>query len=686
MRALRLAFLLVAVVFLLPGGLLVRRAYLGADAEEQARRRDVAELRFREIERELTALLEQEEARSFAEYRHLYLPENQLQALSVAAARSPLADLPTQPWVLGYFQVDLDGSVHTPLVPTAAERDLAGAALVEAPSPEAVRRDAEIKDLLDRHLRRPLMPPEQLIESHSLSQGPGTTRQVGKPPAQKKSRAKSILETTLGRSDRKKSRSPQRKVSSAYNVEGFEQGVNQSVLDRNSGVLQQDDLQVSRDASWTSARGAPAPAAAEESRYEAKQELEDLEQVRGETNTGLNGRFQSEPSGLDDDIVFGGRLDESARDFVQAIAPVRLEVLVDPFHGQLAGSDRLILVRSIFVESRSYRQGFILDLPALQAWLLGRLAPAAADVDWHVGLTAPPMPATEGSAYRHRFAEPFGTLWATTVVLGASSFGGRQWVVLLSVLAVLGGGLGLLAAYRMVMVTVAFADRRNDFVSAVTHELKTPLTAIRLYSEMLLQGVATSEPKQRQYHQTIHAESERLTRLVENVLELARLEKGTRSLQEQVGPVDPVLRELTELLGPHVQEQGFELVVEIEPDLPSVKMDRDALLQVLMNLVENALKYSKDADEKVITLSAAREGERVAVRVGDRGPGVPTKQLRHVFEPFRRLDPELTRRAKGTGLGLALVKGLVDLMGGRVEGRNLEPSGFEVSVTLQAAA
>jgi signal transduction histidine kinase len=236
----------------------------------------------------------------------------------------------------------------------------------------------------------------------------------------------------------------------------------------------------------------------------------------------------------------------------------------------------------------------------------------------------------------------------------------------------------------MVSVAVLFAERRSNFAAAVSHELKTPLTAIRMYAEMLRDGMVP-ERKRRQYYGTITAESERLSRLINNVLEFSRLEKGVREMHLRMEPIEPCVREAVETLRPHAERQGFRIELELEDDLPPARFDRDALLQVLFNLLDNALKYAGSARERVITVACRREGERVALRVRDRGPGIPARHLSRVFDAFYRAENELTRTSKGTGLGLALVQGLVGRMGGVIASRNAEGGGFEVTVALSAA-
>jgi len=150
-----------------------------------------------------------------------------------------------------------------------------------------------------------------------------------------------------------------------------------------------------------------------------------------------------------------------------------------------------------------------------------------------------------------------------------------------------------------------------------------------------------------------------------------------------MGDVTSVVRETLEVLEPHASELGFELRFEAEPNLPAVQFDRDALSQVLFNLVDNALKYSNEASERVVEIRCARSGRGVLLHVADRGPGVAPQHLRLIWQPFFRGERELTRKHKGTGIGLSLVRGLVQRMGGQVSGRNTNP-GFEVTVVLGA--
>jgi signal transduction histidine kinase len=206
-----------------------------------------------------------------------------------------------------------------------------------------------------------------------------------------------------------------------------------------------------------------------------------------------------------------------------------------------------------------------------------------------------------------------------------------------------------------------------------------------MYGEMLRDGLVGSDAKRDEYHRTITDESERLSRPIDNVLELSRLEKGNRELRLAAGSVAPVLEEVAEKLRPHARSQGFALDLEIEPGLPAVRFDRDALLQVLFNLVDNAMKYARAAEQRQVVLEARREAGGVAVAVRDHGPGVAPRHLARIFQPFYRGEEELTRTTQGTGIGLALVKELAERMGAAVRAANATGGGFRVAIAFRPA-
>ena len=358
---------------------------------------------------------------------------------------------------------------------------------------------------------------------------------------------------------------------------------------------------------------------------------------------------------------------------------------VDPLFGDRLDAERLVLVRTVLSGGRGYRQGLVLDGAALGTWLRAQVlqGPELPGLSLVVELSDSPG---DGGPFGHRFAEPFDAVRASLTLPTLPGDGSAGTVLRLSGLLVVAAGLALLALYRMVAVAMRFAERRSNFVAAVSHELKTPLTSIRMYGEMLRDGLAPTEAKRVEYARTITAESERLSRLIDNVLEFARTERGERRPELRSGPLADEVAGVVEMLRPHARGAGFTLEVEAEPGLAAVRYDRDALSQILVNLVDNAVKYGRSATERVVHVRVASADGMVSVSVRDHGPGVPPSELGRVFEPFHRGEDELTRTTQGTGIGLALVRSLSERMGARVSARNATGGGFEVEIRFPAAS
>jgi len=216
-------------------------------------------------------------------------------------------------------------------------------------------------------------------------------------------------------------------------------------------------------------------------------------------------------------------------------------------------------------------------------------------------------------------------------------------------------GIGMTLLYRSVRSELDHARRTQNFVAAVTHELRTPVTAIRLHAEMLLDGWASDPDKQKEYHRRIVRETDRLSVLVERVLEKSRI-KGNAKKPEP-GDINEIVATLTADLAraPHADGHTEDLVVELAPDLPPVWLTFEAITGILTNLVENARKYAPATPENPILVRTAPKNGRVLLQVLDRGPGVPREERDKVFEAFYRMGSEATRTTTGTGLGLHLV-------------------------------
>ena len=254
------------------------------------------------------------------------------------------------------------------------------------------------------------------------------------------------------------------------------------------------------------------------------------------------------------------------------------------------------------------------------------------------------------------------------------------WVSLVLALVLCCGVYGL---YRLGLSQINLVRSQQDFVSAVSHELKTPLTSIRMYGEMLMEGWAPEEKKQR-YYEFIHDESERLTRLISNVLQLANINHNETPVEMKPVAVSELIPVLELKVKSQIESAGFELELTCDEDTKQrvILIDQDYLTQIIINLVDNALKFSRNASRKHIEIRAQNSGELdVVFAVRDFGPGIPKDQMRAIFDMFFRVERELTRETVGTGIGLAIVHQLVVAMGGKIDVLNRDP-GAEFLVTI----
>jgi signal transduction histidine kinase len=221
---------------------------------------------------------------------------------------------------------------------------------------------------------------------------------------------------------------------------------------------------------------------------------------------------------------------------------------------------------------------------------------------------------------------------------------------------------------------------RRDFVANVSHELKTPLTAVSGYAETLLDDDIPAEQRRR-FVATIHDNATRMQRIVDDLLDLSRIESG--GWRPNVAPVDvgDVVHDVFTAIQPAAVAKGLTLVAEIAPDATRVRADPTAFRQIVTNLVENAVRYTREGG---VTLHTRRTHEGVWTDVADTGIGIATEHLPRIFERFYRVDAGRSRSEGGTGLGLAIVRHLVDAHGGRVEATSTVGRGTTISVLLSA--
>lgn len=253
-------------------------------------------------------------------------------------------------------------------------------------------------------------------------------------------------------------------------------------------------------------------------------------------------------------------------------------------------------------------------------------------------------------------------------------------IVMTLVAAILLGGWFMAADVRRQM---RLAQQKTDFVSNVSHELKTPLTSIRMFADMLAEGRVTEPERQANYLRIISAESARLTRLINNVLDFARMQRGATARGRQACDLVEVVHEVVDTCRPHLESVGISPTLECNVERLSLVGDRDALAQIVMNLVSNAEKYGG----KEILVRVRQQDNYGYVDAMDRGPGIPAKKLETIFQPFTRLNESQASGVSGSGLGLTLARGMAQAHGGDVTYSPREGGGscFTLSVPLNEA-
>ena len=374
---------------------------------------------------------------------------------------------------------------------------------------------------------------------------------------------------------------------------------------------------------------------------------------------------------------------------------------IDPYEFSLLDSGHLVLFRKVWRNDERYIQGLLLDQNIFAESAIAnafRETTLASMSDLIVGYQDDIISVVNGTTgrdylsssgdlqgtllYRRALSTPFDSLelvYSINKMPRGPGAGVLAWSTVIIAIVFIAG---FFALYRLGLSQIRLARQQQDFVSAVSHELKTPLTSIRMYGEMLKEGWA-DEAKQKQYYEYIHDESERLTRLISNVLQLAKITRSDPEFNLQPIAVGELMSQIESKITSQVERAGFALRIsrDADSDARNIRVDVDCFTQVVINLVDNAIKFSRDATEKAIDITSRLSNDgKILFTVRDYGPGIPKGQMKKIFQLFYRTESELTRETVGTGIGLSIVHQLVTAMNGRVDITNQEPGAqFDVS-------
>ena len=659
MKRLRLYFALFFILLAVPMVILLRHTYSNLEQESFFLYRRTAEGLMATVHQRLQENLLVEEQRPYTHYRYIHVadrPVPQQEGLNL----SPLASFPVQseiPGILGYFQIDPDGTFHSPLLPD------------EVPDSGMVVPQREEREQMRDQL-------VTLLEGRTFSPSTGLRAQLDdlileEAPA-------SVEETLSNYRDNLES-----------NVDVTLESEYARQASRESGLAVQSEVEEKKESVQRRVqKTSPMQAEVFDSKLKDaySEELDEAKENASPPGAdNLSSRATGEP--VPRPLRRRDEQLESRDADVQPEPEVVAEV--DPFQSELINRNWLVLYRSVWAQERRYIQGFAASLTEfLQAHLdpalLNSALPETASylVFYEGEILQPEAGDTSNQKplLLHSSALPY-PLSDFQLAITVGSLPQSPAHQLVNVLAVFLSLLffgGLLGIYRLTTSQMELSQKKSDFVSAISHELKTPLTAIRMYGEVLMEGWVEEEKKER-YYQHIHDESERLSRLIQNVLTLAELERNEWQINLEARHPVELITSITERLSNQVQRAGFEFATIAEGEANSIQVDTDALTQILINLIDNAIKFSKDAETKKIVLTVSQVGTDCYIRVRDFGPGIPSRKLKSIFEKFYRIDNEMTRTTRGTGIGLALVKMLADAMGAHVDVTNRKP-GTEFSL------
>jgi signal transduction histidine kinase len=635
MKRLKTLFTLFCLVISIPLAFVIWQTYRGVARDERSQLRFFSETLLDDMQAVLSKLVQREENRAVDEYHHTMAGTGQLEQLS------PLAEPPREDYIFGYLQNNPDGSFQTPLV--------ADMGRVPTERREAVEQLKQINTIFNR--KKFALPKQPSLEEKAEATSALEVDKVAKDDFAQRYVARSKQKVSKRYLGKKTQRIEQITADQALNLSREDESLLSPGQLSGQGMAPQTSAEIDVDdttAPWSVRPGPSITAQA------PKPQLED------------------------------------------STDPNRFQVEVAPLQSVQIDNERFFIFRRIVVNNQIYRQGFVVEARPLLQYLaqsyfasqpMAGFSRLSLQIDANgasreVAAAGTP-PGVVTINIRRSFPAPFDFCSAVVQAGTIPSSPARR--TLNVALAVFGFFtlLGLFLIHRSVRAIVEVSERRSQFVSSVTHELKTPLTNIRMYIEMLEQGIAANPEREHDYFQILESESSRLSRLVNNVLELSKLEKKQRHLNMQPGTLETEFNEVEKVMAPKLKQEGFSLTVEPH-QLPPFLYDSEVMIQILINLIENSIKFGRQLPQQCITVRAESQQDRVRITVSDTGPGIPRRALKKIFGDFYRVDNDLTRTTGGTGIGLALVKKYVDAMKGRVQAVNNEGPGCTIIVSLPA--
>ena len=666
-KHLRWILLLFFLTLSLPVYYLLQTVYSQLENEAYFTARHQAETLVDQIELSLKQLLETEQNRPIAEYQFFNVMTNLLLSKSSGVKFSPLSEMPPKTdikGVIGFFQINTDGSFHLPVLPEIGQDNLSGLSLAELDSRmklkqkirsllsiKVANKTERKKDKLSEALQTKTKAETAVIDqpyveefkqqSLSMADDMASSIELGKTKKQSPVKLNKRASSSLTVSKKRLSKSANKYKTRKETVQLPDQAMASSYFNRSQQLV--------------------APVAPE-------QEQQQLI---------LNDRTPPSPS-------------------ASLINVLSFESEVTPLQLLLIGQDYFCFYRYVWHDNNRYTQGFIvksevfleaITSPLVKASPFSRLMFSNNNAllqNIKISTTE-----QEFKLYTRHLAMPFQKLEMFVYAPRLAKVPGSILIDLLALSLFFIFLISFFVFYRLGSKQIDLARQQQNFISAVSHELKTPLTSIRMYSEMLRSGWVADATKKQNYYDFIFFESERLSRLIANVLQLARF--GRQQHQPEI--INSSAQDLLNRIAPKVEAQieatDFKFTIiqaaEISPAL-NLKVDEDAFLQIMINLVDNAIKFSNKAEIKQIDIGFkfAQNHKNIIFFIRDYGPGIKKNQLKKIFTLFYRPENELTRTTPGTGIGLALVMQLAESMQASCRVINKQPGAeFQIKFLIK---
>jgi len=644
-----------------------------------------------DVKRKLDEFVQREQNRPYTDYQYYYVVENVAPGQQqMPLLRSPLANRLYNDLAYGNFQIEPDGKIVTPYYreEQAEQQD-------KFSSEVKIHRDNIERNLLPALASVPELSSKDLVASSkkdaqlyddlklNKSKAGGKVATISKT---KQTRSKEYAIESLKQDSQKAQVYVQPRSVVASNVAQNINRARQQQADRIEEQVEADYEEPQEKYSYTQTGASQTIDEAQQ-----LQEAGDIAQEEAPQMQAWQARNADE--GNERQILdLEQRPEQAGNDIVQIrIEPFVPLVIPEGDEGQSIFGGQVFLLRHVQIEDKHLLQGFQLNEKKLLEEVK-ESAQRAVLTRERMGFELPQIneavTETGEVGYTAILDFGFGNLILNLIEADPAWISKRinqlrNWYFGIFTIVLLAVMLALASLWRNARSQLKLAQKKDDFISAVSHELRTPLTSIRMYSEMLEKDWVKSEDKRGEYYRNMRQESERLSRLIENVLDFSRIQRGRKKYTFSVGKINKSISEVVEMMRPYAAQNGFSIKTDFG-QLGQTAFDKDAVTQIVVNLLDNAIKYARNARDKTITVRTGCNERFIMIEVEDHGPGVPHLQRKKIFEEFYRSGAEATRETNGTGLGLALVKKFAQAHNGFVEIITAKPTGAIFRVALAA--